>query len=109
MKLGKEFVANYADFSEGSVIVEIPFISNAYADDFFKSLTKCYIQARLKGSFTILATSEVIVGFCYDFGKNESKEYIEQRLEIFSSLIMIRYYDQRDNAEIMEIPFAIAA
>jgi hypothetical protein len=109
MIIGKEFVEAYADFSEDSVIVEIPFISNAYADDFFKSLTKCYIKAKLKGNFTILATSEVIVGFCYDFGKNESKEYIEQIFEIFSAMIMMEYYNQRDQAEVMEIQFALAA
>ena len=109
MKIGKEFVEAYADFSDKAVVVEIPFISNVYADEFFKSLSKCHIQAGLKGNFTILATSELIVGFCYEFGKNESKKYIEQILEIFSGLIMMRYYDQRDKSEIMEIPFAIAA
>ena len=109
MILGKEFVDAYADFSDSSVIVEIPFICNSFADEFFKSLSKCYIQARLKGNFTILASTEVIVGFRYDFGKSERKEYIEQILEIFSGLIMMRYYDQRDNAEIMEIQLAVAA
>lgn len=109
MKIGKEFIDAYADFSDDGVLVEIPFISNAYADDFIKSLTKCSLKARLKGKFTILATSEVIVGFCYDFGKNESKKYIEQILEIFSGVIMMHYYNQRDNAEIMEMELAMAA
>lgn len=109
MKLGKEFVKAYADFSDNGVVVEIPFICHEYADEFFKSLGKCYIQAELKGNFTVLATSEVIVGFCYDYAENETRKYVEKILEVFSGLIMMRYYDQRDKSEVMEISFAIAA
>jgi hypothetical protein len=109
MKLGKEFVKAYADFSDNGVVVEIPFICNEYAGEFFKSLGKCYMQAKLKGNFTVLATSKVIVGFCYDYAENETREYVEKILEVFSGLIMMRYYDQLDKSEVMEIPFAIAA
>lgn len=109
MKLGKEFVDAYANFTDYKVVVEIPFISNQYAEEFLQSLGKCYFQAKLRGNLTILATSAVIVGFSYDFAKNETREYVENILEVFSGLIMIRYYDQRDKSEIMEIPLALAA
>lgn len=109
MKLGKEFVDAYADFSANAVTVEIPFISTKHGDDFIETLSKSAAKAKLKGNFTILATSAVIVGFTYDFAENETREYIEEILEILSGLIMMRYYDQRDNAEIMEIQLAIAA
>lgn len=109
MKLGKEFIADYATFGDNYVNVEIPFISNENAEGFFQALGKCQTLAKLKGTFTILATSSVIVGFNYDFGENESREHIESVLEIFSGMIMIQYYNQRDKAEIMEIQFAVAA
>jgi hypothetical protein len=51
----------------------------------------------------------VIVGFTYNFGPGETREYIENILEIFSGLIMIQYLNQRDKAEIMEIQLGIAA
>ena len=109
MKLGIEFLAEYATFDENSVTVEIPFISNQNAEGFFQALGKCQTLAKLKGAFTILATSSVIVGFIYNFGKNESREHIESVLEVFSGMIMTQYYNQRDKAEIMEIQFAVAA
>ena len=109
MKLGKEFVDAYADFSTNAVTVEIPFISTEHGDDFIAMITKSAIQANLKGNFTILTTPAVIVGFTYDFAGNETREYIEIILEILSGLIMMRYYDQRDKAEIIEVQLAIAA
>jgi hypothetical protein len=109
MKLGKEFIDAYATFDKNSVMVEIPFISNAYFDGFVQTLTKCRKNANFKGDFTILATRTVIVGFTYNFGPGETREYIENILEIFSGLIMIQYLNQRDKAEIMEIQLGIAA
>ena len=109
MKLGKEFMTEYATFGNNTVNVEIPFISNIYADGFMKAVVKCQTMAKLKGTFSILCTPTVIVGFRYDFGKNETREYIESIFEIFSGLIMIEYYNQRDKVDIMEIPLAIAA
>jgi len=109
MKLGKEFIETYVVFGDNTVTVEIPFISNQNAEGFLQAIGKCQTLANLKGNFTVLATSAVIVGFTYDFADNESKEYIENILEVFSGIIMMEYYNQRDTAEIMEIQLAMAA
>lgn len=108
MKLGKEFIDNYANFGDKYVTMEIPFISNQHAEGFFQAIMKCQTLANLKGNFTILATSAVIVGFNYEFADSETKEHIENVFELFSGLIMIEYYNQRDQAEIMEIQFSTA-
>lgn len=109
MKLGKEFLEEYAEFSEDSVTIEIPFINVKFFESFGKKLGKAVTLAKLKGNFTLHATQEVIVGFKYDFGPGETKEYLEQVFEIFSAMIMMEYYNQRDQAEVMEIQFALAA
>ena len=109
MKLGKEFLEEYAEFREDSVLIEIPFINVKFFDSFGKKLAKAMTLAKLKGNLTLHATSEVIVGFRYDFGPGETREYLERIFEIISGIFFIEYYDQRDKAEIMEIQFAVAA
>lgn len=109
MKLGQEFLEEYAEFSKDSVSIEIPFISVKFFESFGKKLGKAATLSKLNGNFTLFATKEVIVGFKYDFGPGETREYLEQVFEIFSAMIMMEYYKQRDPAEIMEIQFALAA
>lgn len=109
MKLGKEFIETYVVFGDNTVTVEIPFISNQNAEGFLQAIGKCQTLANLKGNFTILATSAVIVGFNYDFADHETKEYIQSILEVFSGMIMMHYYNQRDKEEIMQIQLAMAA
>ena len=109
MKLGKEFLEEYAEFSEDSVLIEIPFINVKFFESFTKKLAKAMTLAQLKGNFTLHATREMLVGFKYDFGPGETREYLERIFEIISGMFFMEYYDQRDKAEIMEIQFAVAA
>ena len=108
MIIGKEFLKKYAEFKKGFVRVEIPFISVKYFEELAKGFAKTIILGGLKGEFSFETTPELITGFNYRFGQNESKQKVEAIFEILTAHIMMTYYNQKSRSEVKEVLFSIA-